>query len=50
MTELVVVVRATRVQPSDVQPALPTDKVVPPTRSELFWERRLEGSPARSTP
>ncbi len=50
MTELVVVVRATRVQPSDVQPALPTDTVVPPTRSELFWERRLEGTPARSTP
>lgn len=50
MTELVVVVRATRVQPGDVQPALPTDTVVPPTRSELFWERRLEGAPPGRTP
>ncbi len=49
-TELVVVVRASLVQPSDARPALPTDTVVPPTRSELFWERRLEGAPPRSTP
>jgi pilus assembly protein CpaC len=50
MTELVVVVRATRVQASGARPALPTDTVVPPTRSELFWERRLEGASPRSTP
>ncbi len=50
MTELVVVVRATMVQASDGRPPLPTDTVVPPTRNELFWERRLQGAPPGSAP
>lgn len=50
MTELVVVVRAKLVTPGDAQPPLPTDSVVPPTRTELFWERRLQGVPPRSAP
>jgi pilus assembly protein CpaC len=50
MTELVVVVRATRVQASDVRPPLPTDRVVPPTRNELFWEQRLQGATPGSAP
>ncbi len=50
MTELVVVVRVTRVQPVDERPALPTDAVVPPTRSELFWQGRLEGARPGGTP
>jgi pilus assembly protein CpaC len=43
-TELMVIVRPTLVTSSDTSPELPTDRVVPPTRGELFLRGKLEGS------
>jgi pilus assembly protein CpaC len=43
-TELMVIVRPTLVKASTTEPELPTDKVVPPTRGELFLGGKLEGS------
>jgi pilus assembly protein CpaC len=43
-TELMVIVRPTLVKASATAPELPTDKVVPPTRGELFLGGKLEGS------
>jgi len=43
-TELMVIVRPTLVKASTEEPVLPTDKFVPPTHEELFFEGKLEGS------
>ena len=43
-TELVIVVSPTLVKASSEQPVLPTDRFVPPTRSEFFFEGKMEGS------
>jgi pilus assembly protein CpaC len=43
-TELMVIVRPTMVKASATMPELPTDKVLPPTRGELFLGGKLEGS------
>nr|WP_010891110.1 pilus assembly protein N-terminal domain-containing protein [Chlorobium limicola]AAB36938.1 exporter protein [Chlorobium limicola] len=43
-TELMVIVRPTLVKASNTPPELPTDKFVPPTRGELFFGGKLEGS------
>jgi len=43
-TELVVVVRPTLVEASDTQPELPTDRFIPPTQKELFFDGKLQGS------
>jgi len=43
-TELMVIVRPTMVKASATPPELPTDKFVPPTRGELFFGGKLEGS------
>jgi len=42
-TELLVVVSPSLVQATKVKPQLPTDNFVPPSRSELFLEGKLEG-------
>jgi pilus assembly protein CpaC len=42
--ELMVIIRPTLVKGSTTMPELPTDKVVPPTRGELFIGGKLEGS------
>lgn len=42
-SELVVVVRPTLVSATDERPKLPTDNFVPPSRSELFLEGKMEG-------
>ena len=43
-TELMVIVRPTLVKASTAMPELPTDKIVPPTRGELFIGGKVEGS------
>jgi len=43
-TELMVIVRPTRVEASASVPELPTDRLVPPTHEELFFEGKLEGA------
>jgi pilus assembly protein CpaC len=49
LTELVVVVRASLVKATDQPPGLPTDKVLLPSRDEVFWQDRLQGpAPDRS--
>jgi pilus assembly protein CpaC len=42
--ELMIVVRPTLIKASTTMPELPTDKVLPPTRGELFLGGKLEGS------
>jgi len=44
MTELMVIVRPTRVKASTIMPELPTDRAIPPTRKEFFLGGKLEGS------
>jgi pilus assembly protein CpaC len=43
-TELMVIVRPTRIKASTIMPELPTDKTIPPTRGEFFLGGKLEGS------
>jgi pilus assembly protein CpaC len=43
-TELMVIIRPTLVKASASAPELPTDRVVPPTRKELFIDGKLQGS------
>jgi len=43
-TELVIVVSPTLVKASAQQPPLPTDRFIPPTRSEFFLGGKMEGS------
>ncbi len=42
--ELMVIIRPTLVKGSATMPELPTDRVIPPTRKELFLDGKLEGS------
>ncbi|WP_223293975.1 type II and III secretion system protein family protein [Pelodictyon phaeoclathratiforme] len=46
-TELMVIIRPTLVKGSATMPELPTDRVIPPTRKELFLDGKLEGSPLK---
>ena len=46
MSELLFVVTPRLARPHSGMPALPTDGFTPPTRSELFFEGRLEGRPS----
>lgn len=43
-TEILVVVRPTLVKASDTPPELPTDRFIPPTQKELFFDGKLQGS------
>jgi len=43
-TELMVIVRPTKIKASTIMPELPTDKTIPPTRGEFFLGGKLEGS------
>jgi pilus assembly protein CpaC len=43
-TDLMVIVRPTRIKASTIMPELPTDKAIPPTRGEFFLDGKLEGS------
>lgn len=45
-TELVVVVRVSLVQASEVAPGLPSDNVAPPSRGDLFLDGHLQAPPA----
>jgi pilus assembly protein CpaC len=43
-TELVFLITPHLIKPLAEQPKLPTDSFTPPSRSEFFWEGKLEGS------